>query len=415
MRQFFLLFFLMACLWIPRMAEAQGTVQTVSLFSNALGATEQFQIYLPEGYDPGGAETYPVVYFLHGATFNFTSYPCLLDSLDALIGSGAIKPVIVVKPDGTQGPYNAGMYTNSSLNGNVEDYIIDDLIAYIDAHYKTKAERQYRCIFGHSMGAMGSAFLALKHPGMFRAFAAISGAMDFSQFNLFFNFVVTADYPAGPPYNYNSAKFYTGLIFAASSGYSPHPGNNPPVDLPIDIQGNTVDSVMAKWSAFDPALKVIQSPPDSALGIYFDCGQQDEFKFYPMNLGFRDSLDKAGLAYTFKSFQGGHANKICERMPVALRYLDSMMTAPIVPAPEIKTPEKLAVYPNPATAEVTLPLGEEGPCEIRIFDLNGRLVIGNTIDGREGKVNIAGLPAGMYILKAHGGGMVRTAKLVKQK
>jgi hypothetical protein len=81
------------------------------------------------------------------------------------------------------------------------------------------------------------------------------------------------------------------------------------------IRADLFDLVQGLQEAdFDPALRVVQSPPDSALGIYIDCGQQDDFKFYPMNLSFRDSLEKAGLNYVFKSFQGGHSNKICERM-----------------------------------------------------------------------------------------------------
>lgn len=404
-------------LLFPAATPAQGTVQNLTFYSNALGAEEQFQIYLPEGYDPGGAETYPVVYFLHGSTLNSTSYPCLLDSMDALIEAGEIQPMIVVKPDGNQGPYIGSMYTNSSLNGPVEDFIIADLIGYIDANYKTKAERQYRCIFGHSMGAMGSAHLALKHPDHFRAFGAISGALDFRQIGLFFDFALAVEHPGGPPYTYNfnpATHLLTGLIFSAASGYSPRPGSIPPVDFPIDAQGELIDSVMAKWAEFDPALRVVQTPPDPALGIYFDCGQQDEFKFYPMNLGFRDSLDAAGAQYVFNTFQGGHNNMICERMPVAIRYLDSMMLTPIVSAFSLAEPENWTLYPNPCGDEAFLQFEREMPRVITIFDVYGREMIHFRTEKSVEKLDLHMLRPGAYLVRVFDGEGFSLRKLIRQ-
>ncbi len=416
MKQLFLCLLLFSAMSAPIAVAAQGTVHNLSFFSNALGATEQFQIYLPEGYDPNGADTYPVVYFLHGSTFNHTGYPCLLDSVDALIQSGRIKPVIVVKPDGSQGPYLGSMYTNSSLNGNVEDFIIADLIPYIDANYKTKAGRQHRSIFGHSMGAMGTGHLALKYSDKFRAFAAISGAMDFSQIDLFFDFVLAVEHSSGQPYTfvYNPAsQLLTGLIFTAASGYSPNPGNVPPVFFPLDAQGNVVDSVMAKWSEFDPALRVVQSPPDSTLGIYVDCGQQDEFQFYPMNLSFRDSLQKAGVNHVFKSFQGGHSNKICERMALAMLYLDSMMMSPIVSSPEIMLIEKVTLYPNPVSDELVIPGEWDMPQQVEIFDCQGRRMTHLTAEKGASTMDVRDLPPGAYLMKIVGGNEIRIGKFIR--
>lgn len=417
MKQFFTRLLLLVAVLAPKATIAQGTVQNLSFFSDALGAAEQFQIYLPEGYDPNGADTYPVVYFLHGSTFNHTGYPCLLDSVDALIQSGRIKPVIVVKPDGSQGPYLGSMYTNSSLNGNVEDCIIADLIPYIDANYKTKADRQHRSIFGHSMGAMGSGYLALKYSDKFRAFAAISGAMDFSQIDLFFDFVLAVEHSAGQPYTfvYNPAsQLLTGLIFTAASGYSPNPGNVPPVFFPLDAQGEVVDSVMAKWSEFDPALRVVQSPPDSTLGIYVDCGQQDEFQFYPMNLSFRDSLQKAGVGHVFKSFQGGHSNKICERMALAMLYLDSMMMSPIVPSLEVMPYEQVNLYPNPVSDELVIPGEWDKSQQVEIFDCQGRRVAQLTIEKGASTVVVRQLPSGVYLMKIVRDGKVGLGKFIKR-
>lgn len=403
--------------WSPRGSIAQGTVQNLSFFSNALGKTEQFQLYLPPGYDPAGSAHYPVIYFLHGSTFNSKSYPCLLDSIDVMIQSGAIKPVIVVKPNGNQGPYLGSMYTNSSLNGNVEDYIISDLIDYIDTHYKTKPSRQYRCIFGHSMGAMGAAYLALKHPDKFRAFASLSGAMNFKQMDLFIQLALAVDHPSGPPYTfiYNPVnQLLTGLLFTASSGYSPNPAGTPPVYFPVNNEGQILDSVLGKWGAFDPALAVIQSPPDTTLGIYFDCGQQDEFRFYPMNQGFRDSLEKVHAKYIFRDFQGGHGNKICERMALAMRYLDSMITAPIVPVFQPDVQESMTLMPNPATDAIKIPGDWALPLEVSIYNLQGQQQLKTILEQPNAEINIRHLQAGAYFVQARGKNKWIVGKLIKQ-
>ncbi len=405
------------CLLAPRWMAAQGTVKNFSIFSPALGAPEALQIYLPEGYDSTGTTTYPVVYFLHGSTLNFSSYPCLLDALDLMISSGEIHPMIVVKPNGSQGPYLGSMYTNSSLNGNVEDCIVNDVISYIDTHYKTKADRQHRCIFGHSMGANGSAQMALKYPGKFRAFAALSGVMDFSQFYLFFNLMLATDYPGGPPYTYmyqGLSQFLTSATFSAASGYSPDPNSFPPVEFPLDSLGHIIPAVMAKWYAFDPARKVVQSPPGDSLGIYFDCGEQDELKLYPMNLGFRDSLQKAGADFVFRSFTGGHSNQVCNRISLALQYLDSMMLTPIVSASEKPVSEKLRLYPNPANDEITAPLGLEMPREAAIFDMQGRRIISIDVRHATAKIDIHALLPGIYLLKIAGPDGVRVGKFIKR-
>lgn len=407
-----LLLALCAPLWIG----AQGTVKNISITSPALGTQEALQIYLPEGYDSAGTITYPVVYFLHGATFNFASYTCLIDSVKALISSGEIQPMILVKPNGSQGFYLGSMYTNSSVNGNVEDCIINDVIGYIDTHYKTKADPQHRCIFGHSMGAMGSAYLGMKYSAKFRAFASISGEMDFSQFGLFFNVVLASDYPGGPPYTYDPGKLLTGLVYTAAAGYSPDPNDAQFVEFPLDAQGNMLPNVMAKWSAFDPVRLASKLPAGSDLGVYFDCGQQDEFNFYPINLSFRDSLNAFGISYIFRSFQGGHTNKICERMPLALRYLDSLMQVPVVAAPEAPASERLILYPNPASDEITLRLGADDlPRQVEIFDGEGRRALARSVSGSTAGVNISSLLSGAYMIKVVGPDGVRVGKLMKRR
>ncbi|MCK4941198.1 esterase family protein, partial [candidate division WOR-3 bacterium] len=130
---------------------ASGTVINDSFYSTALGSTRYMRIYLPEGYDTSGID-YPVVYFLHGGLSNHMGYTYIYYHLDTLIANGHIDPVIVVKPDASVGPYYGSAYTNSALYGNFEDYLVYDLIEYIDTTYRVIASRDTRCVMGHSMG-----------------------------------------------------------------------------------------------------------------------------------------------------------------------------------------------------------------------------------------------------------------------
>ena len=109
MKKFFVV---LALLVFSRSAFAAGTLENQTFFSNALGQDKSVQVYLPEGYDPMSPVMYPAIYFLHGAVGdNHTSYgSTLIPALDADIGNGTIKPVIVIKPDGGGcGPW--GFYT----------------------------------------------------------------------------------------------------------------------------------------------------------------------------------------------------------------------------------------------------------------------------------------------------------------
>lgn len=80
-------------------------------------------------------------------------------------------------PEGENGWY-VNNYTNPKMQW--ENYIIEDLIPYVDGHYRTVALREGRAIAGLSMGGYGAMFLGLKHhPKCLRpwqASAALSGA-----------------------------------------------------------------------------------------------------------------------------------------------------------------------------------------------------------------------------------------------
>jgi len=92
-------------------------------------------IYLPPSYNSQSRRNYPVIYILHGIFdsgrswgIDFVNVP---ERLDELIAAGEIPELIAVMPDAGN-MYGGGFYRNSSVSGNWEDYIVDDLIKAID-------------------------------------------------------------------------------------------------------------------------------------------------------------------------------------------------------------------------------------------------------------------------------------------
>jgi len=422
MKQLYL--FIIFSFFISSFSYSQSTLITDSLFSNALDQYDHYQIYLPEGYDAEKAEGYQTIYFLHGSLNDHTSYGFIIPILDSLIANGLMEPTIVVKPNGSQGPYNASMYTNSALNGNVEDFIIQDLIPHIDDTYNTRNEKQFRCIMGHSMGADGSSRLALTYPDLFRAFASHSGAPDINRFDLVLDWILFNSFPdTPPPYDYQPTGWSI-FLFIASSGWSPNLDNEPyQVDLPVDEYGFPVDSILDVWSQFTAAQIVAKNPFPEELDIYVDCGIQDQFQFFPLNDSFRDTLEKYSIPHTFEAFDGEHTDQLPARLSISLQFLDSVMNANITDVTELNLRgENIKIFPNPAKENISLRMEVEQKAEFSIYlsDLSGRLIKRLAINRQlpQGKhqltFNIKDLTPGQYHISIKNEGEVVSKKVLLQ-
>ncbi len=150
-----------------------------SLEGNLLGDdTEQYvQVYLPPSYASSN-KRYPVVYFLpgfgsdpHGKNSYFSA-----EALAAAMSRGEIMEMIVVEPNGAN-LLHGSFYVNSPVTGNWEDFIVQDVVGYIDEHYRTIAGRDGRGIAGFSMGGFAAINLAMRHPDLFAAAYGLSPAL----------------------------------------------------------------------------------------------------------------------------------------------------------------------------------------------------------------------------------------------
>jgi enterochelin esterase-like enzyme len=122
---------------------------------------QQFLVYLPPCYEERTDERYPVLYLLHGQTYNDDQWIRLgaVDILDKLILAGEIQPFIVVFPD--------DRYWNLEAGPGFGDRFINSIIPYIDQTYRTLPDREHRALGGMSRGAGWALRLGFTHWDLF--------------------------------------------------------------------------------------------------------------------------------------------------------------------------------------------------------------------------------------------------------
>ena len=163
---------------------AAGRIDRVGIDSAALKKTMGVEVYLPYGYST--AQRYPVVYMFYGYggnedTFFSNSLPMNV-AADTLISQGRIPPMIIVVPN-----YANSFAVNTTVEqqpdsaggtiGLYEDYVINEVLPYIDAHYSTAARREQRYVGGFSMGGFAALYLGLRHVDLFSKVGGHSAAL----------------------------------------------------------------------------------------------------------------------------------------------------------------------------------------------------------------------------------------------
>lgn len=168
-------------------------IRYVSIQSKALNTLIGFAVYLPADYDSG--QTYPVLYIMYGYGGNqyslFNNFMSINHTADKMIAAGTMKSMILVIPD-----YKNSFAVNSTREQNpntgggtiglYEDYLIKELIPYIDQHFATDNTRAGRFIEGYSMGGFAALYLGFNYPELFSKIGAHSSALwDYSNSDLF--------------------------------------------------------------------------------------------------------------------------------------------------------------------------------------------------------------------------------------
>ena len=398
---------LLVIIWIlPLYAQdPSGRDQVISYYSSALGEDAVCRVYLPPGYDAADTgKSYPVIYLLHGAGAGFEMFDYLLPVINTFWATAYIQPCILVMPDGTREPYKGSFYTNSSLYGNFEDVIYQDLIPFIDANYNTLAQKSFRGLWGFSMGAYGALKQAFKHQEYYVAVAAHSGPVNFDFLD---NLIpdIKEEQGGQPPFDwkYEPGRTVTGLMISMAGAFSPNPESENLVDFPLDEQGNIIPEVMSRWKPHNIADLVTSLPENFDMDIYFDCGQIDEFKLIHHNRSLSDTLGKYGINHRFEEYFGDHTSGLIFRLPVAVKFLDNAFKSVInnSGAIPLESEDQLQTYPNPASGEfrVRWQSIDESGAELQIIDVMGRVLFSRMIvSGETIEIESGSYSPGIYFV-----------------
>jgi S-formylglutathione hydrolase len=325
-------------------AVVETTIDSPSLKGNLVGdpTRRPLSIYLPPSYYDQPTRRYPAIYLLHGYQGSHEQWMAggkewnIRDVMDALIRDGKVREMIVVMPEANN-RYGGSFYTNSVATGNWEDYIAQDLVAFVDGKYRTVPAAASRGIAGHSMGGYGALKLAMKHPDRFSAAYGLSSAClgwgdDLSLTSS--AWAATLSFRGFDDLKPDKKLYLSQAYMALAAAWSPNPANAPLfADLPVvrrDGGPERVAEVEARWSANMPLAMVDQYRTNlrRLRGIAFDVGRRDQFTHIPpTNRAFAAALKRNGVEHTFEEYDGDHndqaPHRIAEKLlPFFARALD---------------------------------------------------------------------------------------------
>ena len=269
------LLFLFAALAFSLPLHAQSRIDCNATNSRILKHPVHYCVYLPASYDAGigkhPAQTYPVLYFLHGLGDNertlFNSGGWTL--LDDLRQQHKIGEFLIVAPEGDR-----TFYINSA-DGSVpySYFFLQEFVPLVEAKYRITKGRNRRAISGISMGGYGALRFAFAHPEMFSAVSAQSAAL-------------ITESPQE-------------LDTAARSGA-------PLGKLLATVFGDPID--VRHWNQNSPF--VLAKRNETALhrvAIYFNCGQDDNYGFEKGAAALHQQLQQEGIKHEYHPYPGDHS------------------------------------------------------------------------------------------------------------
>ena len=176
-----------------------GIVRIQWYFSKTTGDWRRIFVYTPSGYEQSN-QRYPVLYLQHGWGEDETGWSHQGHEnfiLDNLIAANKAKPMIIVNENGMTGvnfapppPPRPGTTPSapppsprSMANSMKEEryalfdsVIANDLVPFIDAHFRTIPDRDHRALAGLSMGGGQAVRIGMNHLNLFSYLGAFSPA-----------------------------------------------------------------------------------------------------------------------------------------------------------------------------------------------------------------------------------------------
>jgi enterochelin esterase-like enzyme len=275
-------------------------------------------VYLPPSYAKDKKRRYPVVYALHGYSIGAEQWSGEIhvpQTIEGAFAQGA-REMIVVLPD-SKTMHNGSMYSSSVTTGDFERYVARDVVAYMDAHYRTIATRAARGLVGHSMGGYGATRIGMKHADVFGSLYIMSpcclapmGGGGGRPANPAFAKAIEA---VKSPADSASLPFGARAQLASAAAWAPNP-KNPPLYLDLPSKdGVPQPEVIAKFTANAPLVFIDQYAGDLRRykGISIDVGDKDGLKDGSAKL--HEILDQYGIPNQFEIYSGTHTSAVADR------------------------------------------------------------------------------------------------------
>jgi S-formylglutathione hydrolase FrmB len=286
-----------------------------SLSHNLIGTdpVRKLALYLPAGYE-GTAQRYPVIYYLASPIGKFDEdfyRGQVRGLLDRAMAAGEVGKVIFVAVDMAT-PLGCPWYVNSPVTGNWEDFMVRELVPYVDANFRTLASRDSRGIAGDFMGGYGAIRFGMTHPEVFGSVYALhpvgTGSGIYTMYSRpdwkLLSHIQSVDELKDSPF---------GVIFTSIFQASVPDVNRPP--LYIDLQAHPVGDRFEVDSAVTERLRdnflletMIGKYADnlkSLRGLRFDWARNDGNQDHVYsNQAFTHKLNEFGIPHEAEEYNG---------------------------------------------------------------------------------------------------------------
>jgi len=319
------------------------------LRGNPLGdpADRPLWVYVPPGYDDDPARRYPSVYMIQGYTGHLTMWrnrspfrQPFPETADAMFARGDAPPAIVVYVDAWTA-YGGSQFVDSPGTGRYHSYLCEEVVPWVDARYRTRADAAHRAIAGKSSGGFGAMITPMLRPDLFSALATHAGDTLYEHCYLReFGPAVRLlrgydgdiwrwwdDFRSRVAFTKPADHVLLGLLGVAACFSAREDGS---VELPFDPRTGAVrPEVWERWLDWDPVRMAARYPTAlrSLHSIWIDAGTSDEFSLDLGATAFRAALADVGVpddVVFFELFEGTHA-AIDYRYPMSLAWLCQRM------------------------------------------------------------------------------------------
>jgi enterochelin esterase-like enzyme len=309
-------------------AEAKtGTIERIVVYGKALkgnlegdSPNREVTVYLPPSYAGNPTRRYPVVYLLHGYGGRETTFTERLaklpESADRLASAQGFSELIVVTPNAFT-LHKGSMYSNSVTVGDWERFVSEDLVAYIDGHYRTIADRMSRGLAGHSMGGYGTLRIGMKRPDVFSSLYIMSACCLTANSNSRPEAMAAVEAIKTREQAEEAASgrgFGPSTTLASAAAWSPNP-SNPPLYLDLPFKGGKPrPDIAAKWAANAPLTMIDQylASLNKYYAIAVEIGTMDPL--LASNRQLNDAMTRLRIPHSYEEYEGDHTNKVGERL-----------------------------------------------------------------------------------------------------